>query len=335
MTFEAPDWTSVAAFGVAALCAGGAIRLVLASPTLRRRLARVTRRAPQDDERALVRVGGLALAAAVGVLVACGFAPSFGLEAWLGERAGFDVELAPGAALCAALVVGALDDLLARGLGAAAKFALQFAVGAVLVAPLVSGDHGLDGLALAATLMLAAVVAQNALNTFDNADGTAGGLALLALGTSAFPASGALVGFLAHNLPWRGRTRVMLGDAGSHVLGIAFLLTPAAWPALALPLLDLARVVLVRRAEGRPIWRGDRAHLAHRLQGLGLSSFAVAGWLLAVALPSVWLGAWGDASGTAWPALSGVLGSTALFLLLVVRVTRLERRRLAPAISSR
>ncbi|MBI5432816.1 MAG: hypothetical protein HZA52_08310, partial [Planctomycetes bacterium] len=188
---------------------------------------------------------------------------------------------------------------------------------------------------LALALIVGAAIAQNALNTFDNADGAAGGLATLALGASAFPASGALLGFLAFNLPWRGRTRAMLGDAGSHALGVAFLLTPAAWPALALPLLDLARVVCVRRAEGRPIWRGDRAHLAHRLAGLGLSSFAVLGWLVVIASPSVVLGAVGFARASPWPCLSGLLGTAALFLVAIARIARLERRRVSEAIGPR
>lgn len=307
-------------------CAGavGLLAGVLALAPLRRRLARVTRRAPQDDERALVRAGGLALAAGALAAGAWTGAPRFPLETWLAARLGLEVSLAPLAALAAALLLGSVDDLLPRGLPAGAKFAGQIGVGLVLIAPLARDAAEPASLALALALLAGAVVAQNALNTFDNADGAAGGLALVALGASLYPWSAALAGFLAFNLPWRGRTRAMLGDAGSHALGVAFLLVPAAWPALALPLFDLARVVRVRRAAGRPIWRGDRAHLAHRLQGLGLSPLGVVAWLLVIAFPSAFLGAVAFAHATPWPALGGLAGTLALFVATLARVARLE-----------
>jgi hypothetical protein len=63
---------------------------------------------------------------------------------------------------------------------------------------------------------------------------------------------------------------------------------------LALPILDTSLVIIVRLAEGRPIWKGGTDHISHRLVYVGLSerkavaallglSAACAGVALAVA----------------------------------------------------
>jgi UDP-GlcNAc:undecaprenyl-phosphate GlcNAc-1-phosphate transferase len=53
---------------------------------------------------------------------------------------------------------------------------------------------------------------------------------------------------------------------------------------LALPILDTSLVILVRLAERRPVWRGGRDHLSHRLVYVGLSEHeAVAALLLLAA----------------------------------------------------
>lgn len=184
-------------------------------------------------------------------------------------------------ALLAAFAVGTVDDLLATGLGPAAKLAGQ-GVAALLLAQGAQGE-ALEPLVTA----LVAVVAMNAVNTYDNADGTAAGLA--AVGLWGGPGAAAALGFLPWNLvARRGAERApvaYLGDAGSHVLGVLFAASPAAWPFLALPLADLARLSFVRRARGRPPWSGDRLHLAHRLAAAGLGPVAVAAALTAAAAP--------------------------------------------------
>jgi UDP-GlcNAc:undecaprenyl-phosphate GlcNAc-1-phosphate transferase len=96
------------------------------------------------------------------------------------------------------------------------------------------------------------------------------------LGTFAWPLvvvpCGAMLGFLPFNWP---RARVFLGDGGSQ--GLGFLLGCASlefWPSSpaaalamhALALADLLQVVVVRAFLGLAPWRGDRRHLAHRLQ---------------------------------------------------------------------
>jgi UDP-GlcNAc:undecaprenyl-phosphate GlcNAc-1-phosphate transferase len=53
---------------------------------------------------------------------------------------------------------------------------------------------------------------------------------------------------------------------------------------LALPILDTSLVILVRLAERRPVWRGGRDHLSHRLVYVGLGEHqAVAALLLLAA----------------------------------------------------
>jgi Na+/proline symporter len=103
--------SSTGAACVAAGATAAALALVLAVPTLARRFSRVTRRAAQDDERVLVRCGGLALACGVAAASAFAGEPRFALAPWLTERAGRPVELAPLGAIVAALALGALDDL--------------------------------------------------------------------------------------------------------------------------------------------------------------------------------------------------------------------------------
>jgi UDP-GlcNAc:undecaprenyl-phosphate GlcNAc-1-phosphate transferase len=52
---------------------------------------------------------------------------------------------------------------------------------------------------------------------------------------------------------------------------------------LALPILDTSLVILVRLAEGRPIWRGGRDHLSHRLVYVGLGEREAVAVLLMLA----------------------------------------------------
>jgi UDP-GlcNAc:undecaprenyl-phosphate GlcNAc-1-phosphate transferase len=262
---------------------------------------------------------GLALAAALG-----GFerAPA-GIPGWLPPLA------SPWslAALAAALLLGAIDDVQREGMRPAAKLIGQALCGALLAAPLFA-----DGDWLRALLVIgAALAALNALNTFDNADGAAAGLSLLALASALPAASLALLGFLPFNLRRSDGSalicrlpRAILGDSGSHLLGLLILLTPAAWPALALPLLDLARVALERIRSGQPPWVGDRRHLAHRLQARGLSPSAVALALASIALPSVGLGGILDRSQAFETTLG--MASTAVLFAMATLLTAQRRR---------
>ena len=241
-------------------------------------------------------VGGLAvligLAATAAALELAGGHWDPEIAAWIDPRAG-------AAALLLAFVAGAVDDLAPSGVRPRTKLCLQ-ALAAVPVAlslclhrlaeaPEAPGEAVLLALALVA----GAVLAQNAFNTFDNADGATTSLGILALAFHAPVFAGPLLGFLPWNLNARARDgargtpTAYLGDAGSHLLGLLILLVPAAWPAFALPLFDLLRLCVRRLRVGSRPWIGDRRHLAHRLAHAGLSPRRVCLLLSAVALPCV------------------------------------------------
>ncbi|MGH7951450.1 MAG: MraY family glycosyltransferase [Limisphaerales bacterium] len=140
----------------------------------------------------------------------------------------------------------------------------------------------------------------NAFNFMDNMNGLCAGLgaigallfAIIAAADGeylvaliAFLTCGALLGFLPYNFP---NARAFLGDAGSHLVGyllavLAILphfytkqnpnplavLSPLL--VLAIPLIDLAQVVILRTFNRKPFWIGDTNHLSHRLARAGFS----------------------------------------------------------------
>jgi UDP-GlcNAc:undecaprenyl-phosphate GlcNAc-1-phosphate transferase len=152
----------------------------------------------------------------------------------------------------------------------------------------------------------------NAMNFMDNMNGLCGGLSVVCaaifgitaamlgqylVASVAFLVAGAGLGFLPHNYP---RAKAFLGDSGSHLLG--FLLSvlailphfegpqfPRYWTLLipllilAVPLGDMAWVVLLRWRRGQPFYVGDTNHLSHRLERRGLSRPRVVAliWVLA------------------------------------------------------
>jgi len=140
----------------------------------------------------------------------------------------------------------------------------------------------------------------NAFNFMDNINGLCAGLGavgsfLFALisaanceylvATISFLMCGALIGFLPWNFP---NAKAFLGDAGSHLVGY-LLAVMAILPhfytkqnphplavlspllVLAIPLVDLAQVVILRTLNKKPFWIGDTNHLSHRLVRAGLS----------------------------------------------------------------
>ncbi|MBX3462436.1 MAG: hypothetical protein KF830_04655 [Planctomycetes bacterium] len=138
-------------------------------------------------------------------------------------------------------------------------------------------------------------VLTNATNFLDNTDGVAVALAATSLlllggidGTAAAVAFAAL-GFLPWNWP---RPRVFLGDAGAYALGLATgvfaaggaLAQPAALCAVAVQLADFVQVCAARLWLHLPPWVGDRRHLTHIAQNLGLPRRAVAPAFSAIAL---------------------------------------------------
>ncbi|HWF19426.1 MAG TPA: MraY family glycosyltransferase [Verrucomicrobiae bacterium] len=140
----------------------------------------------------------------------------------------------------------------------------------------------------------------NAFNFMDNMNGLCAGLgaigswffALIAImdgqylvALLALLACGALLGFLPYNFP---KASAFLGDTGSHLVGYLLAVMailphfytaqhPRRWSVLipllilAVPLGDLAYVVMLRWKLGKPFYHGDTNHLSHRLVKRGLT----------------------------------------------------------------
>lgn len=249
------------------------------------------------------------------------FVPGRELAALVGRQLGREVTLWPFGALVTAFAVGCIDDGLEDGLSPAFKLFGQAASGVVLAAPLLfSNAPGVDSIGAGLLLVGGALFALNVVNTFDNSDGAALSLGILGLAVSASSFAAALAVLLPFNLrrdrasAWR--RKAILGDSGSHALGMLVLITPLAWPALLLPALDLARVCRVRARLGHPPWEGDRRHLAHRLAAAGFTGPQVALRLALLAAPV----ALGAVLHPTWGVGAGAVATSALFALTLRRV---------------
>lgn len=234
----------------------------------------------KTQRRAVPPIGGAAILAAWLVTGLPGTDAARALPAWFASPASVTT------ALVVAFAVGALDDARREGSSPRAKVLGQLAAGALLAWPTWSALPALEAAGWTAVGAFAAAVACNVWNTFDHADGAAGGLAGVGFAAVASPACGAVLGFLPWNLVIRreGEPRAYLGDGGSHLLGMAILVEPAAWPLAVVPAVDLARVVALRLAAGDAPWAGDRRHVAHALQRRGLGPLAVAAVVTALGL---------------------------------------------------
>jgi UDP-GlcNAc:undecaprenyl-phosphate GlcNAc-1-phosphate transferase len=212
----------------------------------------------------------------------------------------------------AAFVLGLCDDK--RWIGPRTKFAGQLAIAAGTASVLQPSWLPAAAAVPVGTLVL--VAAMNSFNLLDNIDGLAAGTAAIAAGTLALmtffvsqpgavrilacAVAATCAGFLPLNYRRRRPAAVFMGDSGAHLIGLlvgacALLASPggaggvsatvvAPLLILALPILDTSLVILVRLAERRPIWRGGRDHLSHRLVYVGLGEHqAVAALLLLAA----------------------------------------------------
>ncbi len=208
----------------------------------------------------------------------------------------------------ALLIVGAIDDRFQ--IAAWPKFAVQIAVSVLVV---VYGVCRIDNLGdmfgygdlqlgfMAVPFSIAAVaLLVNAINLMDGVDGLAGGQVFVILvgmvlvgGLSdqmgfvmqILPLSGALLGFLVHNMrsPVCARARVFLGDAGTLSLGLCvawFVISAANNPLvqieainvawfLALPIMDECAQFYRRVREGRHPFSPDRGHFHHYVLDAG------------------------------------------------------------------
>jgi UDP-GlcNAc:undecaprenyl-phosphate/decaprenyl-phosphate GlcNAc-1-phosphate transferase len=206
-----------------------------------------------------------------------------------------------GVGACALFFIGLYDDL--RHLSAKAKLIAQAIIAAAVVyAAELNIDSLRDWPILSYGIAWAwLVLVSNAYNLLDHDDGLCACTAIvsaLVLVSGAFLSGdsitarhyllviAALLGFLWWNRP---PARVYMGDAGSLPLGFligAGTLSVTFWPSgesgsplailspvliTALPMFDTVMVVIKRLRSGQPIMRGDRNHISHRLQRLGMS----------------------------------------------------------------
>jgi UDP-GlcNAc:undecaprenyl-phosphate GlcNAc-1-phosphate transferase len=216
-------------------------------------------------------------------------------------------------AALAAFLVGLADDN--RWIGPRTKFAAQLAIAAGTAS--VIQPSWLPAAAAVPVGTFVLVAAMNSFNLLDNIDGLAAGTAAIASATLALTTffvshsgdvrvlacavAGTSVGFLPLNYR-RGPAAIFMGDAGALLLGLlvgacALLASPdgaggvsaavvAPLLILALPILDTSLVILVRLAEHRPVWRGGRDHLSHRLVYVGLGERQAVAALLLLAVAS-------------------------------------------------
>jgi UDP-GlcNAc:undecaprenyl-phosphate/decaprenyl-phosphate GlcNAc-1-phosphate transferase len=136
----------------------------------------------------------------------------------------------------------------------------------------------------------------NAFNLIDGTDGQCsmvGAIAFIVIGLSfptlvpvALPLVGALLGFLIWNCP---PARIYLGESGSTIIGFSLATASLAIPSsgfigssflgilflASFPLTDTLLAIARRIVKKRPIFSGDKDHIHHLLQKVGLNKFQV------------------------------------------------------------
>jgi UDP-GlcNAc:undecaprenyl-phosphate/decaprenyl-phosphate GlcNAc-1-phosphate transferase len=213
------------------------------------------------------------------------------------------------AGLSLLLIVGALDDY--RHVQPRIKFVVQVAAASIVV---IAGQAELQhlgnlfgfgkvwlGFITVPFSIVAIVLLINAVNLMDGLDGLAAGMGFVmffwlalaaALGGSSgelaliLPLMVVLAGFLFYNMrsPWRLRSSIFLGDAGSMALGLliawfsirlagaSHLVLPpiaVAW-VLALPIIDICAQFYRRVRAGRHPFSPDRGHFQHHFKHAGI-----------------------------------------------------------------
>ena len=202
-------------------------------------------------------------------------------------------------------------------------------------------------LALTCLWVLAVV---NAFNLFDNMDGTASAMALVAcagialLGilhghtwspVAAVALAGACLGFLPRNMA--RPARIFLGDGGSMPLGFAVavlamraaVISAPTWKSLVValllvgvPVLDTSLVIVSRRRRGVSILKGGQDHLTHRARGFLPSARAVALTLGAVQAVVSVLAVLATQGGSSFIVIGAILYLLAAAIAIMVLETQ-------------
>jgi len=240
------------------------------------------------QERPVPRLGGLAIALAFALVIATALVVT--------GRLGFALALSVLFPALVAAAIGLADDR--WHLNPYLRLVLQAGVG--LLAWLLGTKVAITGVPVMDFFItvLWVVVIINGLNLLDNSDGLAAGTVLMmGIGSTVIATLfgqalvslfglvlvGVSLGYLRHN--WHP-ARVYMGDSGAYFMGtlVALLLvrlTPSALPPAisvlvvlliaALPLTDMAFVILRRLRSGVHPFTAGRDHLSHELQMRGRS----------------------------------------------------------------
>ena len=242
-------------------------------------------------------------------------------------------------------LVGLLDDVLGEKFPVGLKLFGQSAAALIAVGSGIQVDFTGVPLLNAAVSFLWILGISNAFNLLDNMDGLAVGVAMssafifflnalalqeifLCLILAAFV--GALAGFMRQNLH---PARIFMGDSGALFIGFMLSsltilehyvspasssLFPVLMPplVLAVPLIDTFSVIVIRLSEGRPIYRGDRCHLSHRLVAAGIPEPQAVKFLLLLTL-ALGMGALQLANASVARSLWTITYTTALAALVL------------------
>ena len=265
-------------------------------------------------------------------------------------------------------VLGLVDDF--HNLRAELKFSLQiaaavlvtlggFTISVIRIPGLPEFSLGIFGYPITALWI---VTISNAINLVDGVDGLAGGItgiSALSLGVMcllqgqvmpallAFSLLGAVLGFLAFNLP---PARIFMGDSGSLLLGFVLAVIPlmvetsstsivdmlAPATVLLVPIIDTISAIARRVRARRPIYKPDRDHVHHKLLALGLKETSILlllyGWCVyagIAAVVSLFLGR-GQAA-----VLLAAVWTTAIIAYAVLHSMNQKRKSLPAGLESR
>ena len=211
--------------------------------------------------------------------------------------------------LFAIFILGFADDFL--NYNSTKKFLVQFCVSSIFIIksgllinfhellPFIPASPLLNGILTIISISLVI----NSMNLIDGADGVATSIGIIAslifsiifvynkdfyFATLGISLTGSLIGFLYYNKP---NARIYMGDSGSTFIGMLisiFILhfinngsslinntnhinLKISFGVISVPLLDMTRVMLTRIFKGNNPFSGDRTHIHHKLQEIGLS----------------------------------------------------------------